>query len=81
MNKKKATIRRWIADRRFGFCNYYTSEGELQKYFVHYKNATTPEVGLALGLGVRILFVDGPARTEGELPTALEIEILSGGGN
>lgn len=73
--RQTATIRRW--QNGFGFANYYDkqNEGTLTRYFVHHRNAVTPEIAAKLGPGVRITFEHGAPRFEGEAPVALRIEL------
>jgi hypothetical protein len=73
--KKCGHIRKWVAGTGWGIVNSYSVGGVLQKYFLHItaflNTSATPS------MGSRVLFVEGPARTEGELPVALEVEVIS----
>ena len=76
--KKIATIRKWTSEG-WGVANaphYSSAPGEIPKrYFVHVSRVVSEEVVGKLGLGVKILFIEGAPRHKGELPVALEIEI------
>ncbi len=73
-DRKLATIRKWVAQKGWGIANAPYSSTEIPKrYFVHISNA--PEDS-QLRIGVRISFIEGPARHTGELPTALEVEVV-----
>ena len=73
MSRMTGTIRKWVVPGNWGICNSYSNGGNvLEKYFVHIKNA---QPGIKLDAGIRITFEPGPVRQQGDLPTALNIEL------
>jgi hypothetical protein len=71
--KKVATIRKWF--ETWGVAHSFANPNTPpQKFFVHVNNRLSPET--ALGLDVKISFVQGEPRTLRELPQALEIEAV-----
>jgi len=73
-DRKIATIRKFVSQKGWGIANGPYVHGEIPKrYFVHVANCDAWQL---LGIGVRISFIEGPARHTGELPSALEIEIV-----
>lgn len=64
------TIRKWT-DKGWGLANSYPD----RRWFVHVSRAVNEETQLALGLGVRITFEEGAARSAADLPAALNIEL------
>jgi hypothetical protein len=74
--KTEATIRQWVSAKYWGIANERITAGVTpRRFFVHGSKALTPEVAEQLGVGVRILFVEGAPRQSGELAAALEIEL------
>ena len=77
MNRKTATLRRWY-DNTWSIA-YETSSSTAtappRKYFVH--RANLRDKTAALAPSVCISFVQGEPRTAGELPQALEIEVVT----
>jgi hypothetical protein len=72
--KNVATIRKWVGERGWGIANSYDKHGVIQKVFVHVSNVVSGEPKL----GARIWFVQGPPRSEYDLPVALQIEVVEG---
>jgi hypothetical protein len=72
------TIRRAMPERGFAIANVYTGTSTQPiKYFVHISNfIQDSDAGTVLACGVRISFVPGAPRSTGELPVALQIEII-----
>jgi hypothetical protein len=74
MSRKIATIRRWYGT--YGIAHAFVSPTiPPQKYFIHNNNRKDPAAVLAIG--VQISFVEAPSRNQGELPQALEINVVS----
>lgn len=77
MDRKTATIRKWCGT--WGVANEMSSSGPNtapRKYFVHQNNLR--DKTRVLALGSYISFNHGEPRAAGELPQALEIEIVAG---
>jgi len=68
-------VRKWVGEKGWGLINSYAPGGILQKYFVHITSLVPTSATPALGC--RVLFVEGPPRSDGELPVALEVEVIS----
>ncbi|MFZ0232407.1 MAG: hypothetical protein WA306_09330 [Candidatus Acidiferrales bacterium] len=74
MSRKTATIRRWYGT--YGIAHAFVSPTTPpNKYFVHNNNRKDPSAVLAIS--IQISFVEGPSRNQGELPQALEIDVVS----
>ena len=76
MNRKTATLRRWYGT--WGVAHELSSSSPNtppRKYFIHQANLRDKTT--ALTLGMCISFVQGEPRTAGELPQAMEIEVVT----
>jgi hypothetical protein len=72
--KTIGTIRRWAGS--WGFCNVYKdANGAPLRFFVH--RSKLVNLADVLDFDIRIAFVEGAPRRLGELPQALEIEIVA----
>lgn len=70
---QKGKIVRWVNQCNWGIVNFYISGEEVpRKAFVHLSKVISAEKPQ---MGSRITFVLGPARSESELPQALQVEV------
>jgi len=77
-NRLIGTIRRAMPEKGWAICNSYGGiSGNPVKYFVHISNfIQDADAGTVLACGVRISFVPGEPRSKGELPVALQVEVV-----
>jgi hypothetical protein len=71
--QQKGKIVRWVSQCSWGIVNFYIPGEEVpRKAFVHLSKVISAEKPQ---MGSRITFVLGPARSESELPQALQVEV------
>jgi hypothetical protein len=70
----EGVIRKWVPEGHWGIAHSYTNRTNApEKFFVHINKASADA---ELDLGVRISFEPGEPRRKGDLPAALEIEVV-----
>jgi hypothetical protein len=70
----EGVIRKWVPEGHWGIVHSYSrGSNSPEKFFVHASKASE---GAVLDIAVRISFVAGPPRRKGDLPAALEIEVV-----
>lgn len=70
----RGKIIRWVDQSHWGIANYYIhGEASPRKTFIHISKVISDEKPQ---MGSRIAFNVGPARFAGELPAALNVEVI-----
>ena len=68
-------VRKWVEGKGWGIVNSYRVGGDLQKYFLHISSVLSTSATPTMGS--RVLFIEGAPRSDGELPVALEVEVIA----
>jgi hypothetical protein len=72
--KLQGVVRKWV-DNSWGIAHSYSRSTDApEKFFVHKTKLT--DASATLDAGVRISFEIGPVRRKGDLPPAIDIEIV-----